>query len=105
MRCRLSWFLGPEYHHQLEAFADASGFPEYWLNHPDSTVHPGNYGPHFDCNAFILRQWPTTDWFWSNYAKVIAADDADADGLPDSDPRLSTDEAKLGSAPGGGDTE
>jgi hypothetical protein len=102
---KLAWLFCHEFHHQLDSFFDRSGYPEYWLNHPDATVHPGRYGQHWDCNAFILRGWPRADWLACAFGRPILADDRDGDGVPDRDPSLALDEWRLGTDPTKPDTE
>jgi hypothetical protein len=100
-----AWLFAHEYHHQIDAFFNRSGILEYPLNHPDATVQPGRYGQHWDCNAFFLRGWDREEWFLSKYGRVLLARDADEDGVPDRDPSLPLDEARLGSDPARKDTD
>jgi hypothetical protein len=100
-----AWLFCHEYHHQIDAFFNRSGHLDYPLNHPDATVQPGRYGQHWDCNAFFLRGWPEEAWFASRFGKVIWTDDADGDGVPDKDPALPFDEARLGSDASKRDTD
>jgi hypothetical protein len=102
---RAAWLFCHEVHHQIDAFFNRSGHLDYPLNHPDATVQPGRYGQHWDCNAFFLRGWGDEEWLWSRFGKVLLADDADGDGVPDRDPRLPIDEARLGSDPAKADTD
>ncbi|MBI3844188.1 MAG: NHL repeat-containing protein [Planctomycetes bacterium] len=102
---KLAWLFCHEFHHQLDAFFDKSGYPEYWLNHPDATVHPGRYGQHWDCNAFILRNWPRADWLACAFGHPMLVDDADQDGVPDRDSRLALDEVRIGLDPTSWDTD
>ena len=102
---RAAWLFVHEYHHQIDAFFNHSGYLDYPLNHPDPTVEPGRYGQHWDCNAFYLRGWPEQDWFLSRYGKVRWTADSDGDGLPDNDPALPFDEARLGTDPTRKDTD
>jgi hypothetical protein len=102
---RAAWLFCHEYHHQIDAFFNRSGHLDYPLNHPDATVQPGRYGQHWDCNAFFLRGWGDEEWLWCKFGKVLLADDADADGVPDRNPRLPIDEARLGSDPSRPDTD
>lgn len=99
------WLFVHEFDHQMDAFFDKSGFPEYWFDHPDTTVHPGYFGSQFDVNAHIWRTLPRSDWFWDRYASVITCVDKDEDGVPDNDPRLAMDEKRLGSDPTKKDTD
>ncbi|HEY3268334.1 MAG TPA: hypothetical protein VGM37_15555 [Armatimonadota bacterium] len=104
----LTWLYVHEVDHQMDAFFDRAGYPEFWLNHPDPTVHPGRYGGQFDVNAWIFREWPVNDWFWmpaNGIGKVSLVADADGDGVPDDDPTLPLDEKRLGSSPKRVDTD
>ncbi len=101
----MNWLFVHEFDHQVDAFFDASGFPEYWFDHPDMTIHPGYFGNQFDVNAHIWRNMPKEDWFWCTYGEVMICDDKDEDGLPDDDPRLAMDERRFGSDPTKKDTD
>jgi hypothetical protein len=104
----VAWLTVHEYNHQMDAFFERAGYPEYWLNHPDATIHPGRYGQQYDVNAFIFRQWPVNDWFRlpaNGVGKIMLTADADGDGVPDRDARLPLDEARLGSSPLKADTD
>jgi DNA-binding beta-propeller fold protein YncE len=104
----VAWLTVHEYNHQMDAFFERAGYPEYWLNHPDATIHPGRYGQQYDVNAFIFRNWPVNDWFWlpaNGVGRVDLTADADGDGVPDRDARLALDEARLGSSPLKADTD
>jgi len=104
-----AWLFCHEYHHQIDAFFNRSGHLDYPLNHPDATVQPGLYGQHWDCNAFFLRSWGSSpegaEWFFCRYGKVLLTADADGDGVPDKDPALPFDEARLGTDPSKMDTD
>lgn len=102
---KMGWLMGHEFHHQVDGFFDASGVPRYWLNHPDATIHIGVYGGQWDCNDFILRNWPAWQWFEDSYSAAILVDDADGDGVPDDDARLALDERRLRSDPESPDTD
>jgi hypothetical protein len=104
----VAWLMTHEYNHQMDAFFDRAGYPEYWLNHPDYTIHPGRFGGQYDCNAFIFREWPVNDWFWlpaNGVGHIVLTADADGDGVPDDDPRVALDEKRLGSDPHKVDTD
>jgi hypothetical protein len=104
----VAWLMVHEYNHQVDAFFDRAGLPEFWLNHPDTTVHPGRYGGQYDCNAFIFREWPDNDWFAlpaNGVGRVCIAADRDNDGLPDNDPRVPLDERRFGSSASKADTD
>lgn len=103
---RLAWLFVHEYNHQIDAFYDRAGSVKYWLNHPEATIHPGRYGQHFDCNAFINRNWRDDEYFTnSNFGRIILYDDRDEDGLPDDDVSLPMDDKRFGSDAGRKDTD
>jgi hypothetical protein len=102
---RAAWLFAHEFHHQIDAFFNRSGYLEYPLNHPDATVQPGRYGQHWDCNAFFLRSWGDEEWLSCRFGKVLLVDDADGDGVPDRDERLPFDEKRLGSDLAKADTD
>lgn len=102
----VSWLMIHEFHHQLDEFFDKSGYPEYRSNHPrdGGAEDPGNYGEHFDVNAYILRIWPVKKWLelrdLPDFSPTIReTDDSDGDGIPDDDPNVPIDERRFGSDP------
>ncbi|HEY3415063.1 MAG TPA: hypothetical protein VGM51_18670 [Armatimonadota bacterium] len=104
----VAWLMTHEYNHQVDAFFDRAGYPEFWLNHPDYTIHPGRFGGQYDCNAFIFREWPVNDWFWlpaNGVGHIELTADADGDGVPDNEPKLALDEKRMGSDPRKIDTD
>ncbi|MEP0766775.1 MAG: hypothetical protein HRF45_09585 [Fimbriimonadia bacterium] len=102
---RLNWLMVHEFNHQIDAFYDMSGSIEYWLNHPDYTIHPGRYGQHFDCNAYLNRLWRDDQYLTARFGRIVTYEDRDEDGLPDSDYRFPTDEVRFGSDPTKKDTD
>jgi hypothetical protein len=92
-----SWLFAHEWGHQLDSYFEKSGFPDWWLNHPDGTVHIGRYGEHWDCNAFLCRRADKMNWLRFKFGTIRAVDDADGDGLADDDPTLPLDEKRFGS--------
>ncbi|GEM_PF-1047935 len=104
----VAWLMVHEYNHQVDAFFDRMGYPEFWLNHPDETVHPGRFGGQYDCNAWIFREWPDNDWFWltaNHVGRLDVTDDTDEDGVPDNEPKVAIDEKRMGSNPKVADTD
>ncbi|MCK6485031.1 MAG: hypothetical protein HUU22_18240 [Phycisphaerae bacterium] len=99
------WLLCHEWNHQLDAYFDRSGVPEFWLNHPDGTVHIGRYGQHWDCNAFLMRRLDPMNWLRLQFGHLRSTRDDDGDGVPDDDPTLPFDEKRLGSDPRKRDTD
>lgn len=53
----------------------------------------------------LLRSWPRWKYFFYPAADVLQVADADADGVPDDDPRLPFDEVRFGSSPRHRDTD
>ncbi|HEY3282023.1 MAG TPA: fibronectin type III domain-containing protein [Armatimonadota bacterium] len=100
----ITWTVVHEYHHQLDSLFDASGYPEYYFNHPDPDSPPGRFGEHFDVNAWILRSWPEQSWMGLAYGRVVVATDTDGDGLPDA-ADVALDENRFGSDPLQADTD
>jgi DNA-binding beta-propeller fold protein YncE len=103
---RLAWLMVHEFNHQVDAFYDGAGSVKYWLNHPEYTIHPGRYGQHFDCNAYLSRLWRDDEYLTNdNFGLIVLYDDRDGDGMPDDDFRFPMDERAFGSDPGKADTD
>jgi len=100
-----AWLMGHEWGHQLDAYFEKSGFTDWWLNHPDGTVHIGRYGEHWDCNAFLCRRVDPMNWLRFKPGTLRLVADRDQDGLPDDDPTLPLDERRFGSDPSKPDTD
>jgi hypothetical protein len=91
---RQDWLITHEFHHQLDALLEASGYPEYY--HADQPWKmPGRFGEDFDFNAQIIRNAGTDWWLNMKYGTLEQTKDADHDGLPDDDPMLPFDEKRL----------
>lgn len=99
------WLMAHEWGHQLDAYFEKSGMPDWWLNHPDGTVHIGRYGEHWDCNAFLCRRVDRMNWLRLRFGTLRLVDDRDGDGLADDDPSLPLDERRFGSDPARVDTD
>ena len=99
------WLFAHEWGHQLDAYFEKSGFPDWWLNHPDGTVHIGRYGEHWDCNAFLCRRADKLNWLRFRFGTLRLVDDRDQDGLADDDLTLPLDEKRFGSDPTKKDTD
>jgi len=99
------WLMGHEWGHQLDSYFDRSGLTDWWLNHPDGTVHVGRYGEHWDCNAFLCRRVDRMNWLRFRFGTPRLVDDRDGDGLADDDPSLPLDERRFGSDAGLIDTD
>lgn len=100
-----AWLLAHEWGHQLDMYFERSGMFDWWLNHPDGTVHVGRFGEHWDCNAFLCRRADRMNWLRLAYGTLRAVADADGDGLPDADASLPLDEQRFGSDPAKVDTD
>ena len=101
---RQDWLITHEFHHQIDALMDASGYPEYY--HADQPWKmPGRFGEDFDFNARIIRNAPPSSWLTLKFGKLVATLDADQDGVPDDDPSLPFDEKRLGSSPTSQDSD
>lgn len=103
-----NWLAVHEFHHQLDDVFAASGYAEYWFNHFSVNVGTADdFGEHFDGNAYILKNWPPSQWFapLPRWGSLLFARDADHDGVPDNAPRLPMDEKRLGSNPRRADSD
>lgn len=95
-----NWLMVHEFHHQLDELFLVSGYPEYWFNHFSPTINTAaDFGEHFDGNAWILKNWPLTNWYDLKFGEIRFTNDEDRDGIPDDDPELPLDEKKIGSKP------
>jgi hypothetical protein len=101
---RQDWLITHEFHHQLDALLDASGFPEY--HHADEPWKmPGRFGEDFDFNAHIIRNATPAWWLTLRFGSLAQTCDADHDGVPDDDPQLPFDERRLHGNPHRIDTD
>ncbi|MCX6135651.1 MAG: hypothetical protein NTU47_17730 [Ignavibacteriales bacterium] len=101
---RQDWLITHEFHHQIDALMEMSGFPEYY--HADQPWKmPGRFGEDFDFNAKIIRNADRTCWLTLKFGKLYATLDADRDGVPDDDRTLPFDEKRLGSDPASSDSD
>jgi hypothetical protein len=92
---RQDWLMTHEFHHQIDALMEASGYPEYY--HADQPWKmPGRFGEDFDFNARIIRKADPTWWLNLKFGKLVQTGDADRDGVPDNDRSLPFDERELG---------
>jgi hypothetical protein len=101
---RQDWLTTHEFHHQIDALMDVSGFPEYY--HADQPWKmPGRFGEDFDFNAHIMRNASPKSWLTLRFGTLARTRDADHDGVPDDDPSLPFDEKRLGGNPSLKDTD
>ena len=111
----IAWLMCHEYHHQVE-----SQFGESGLKREDdrmifchfAPVHTGwtwstayNHGEHWDGIAYSFRVFKPSQYFRCLFGAIRTAKDTDDDGIPDKDPSLPMDEARLGSDPAKADTD
>jgi len=101
---RQDWLITHEFHHQIDALFDASGFPEYY--HADQPWKmPGRFGEDFDFNAQIIRNADPRSWLALRFGSLSECKDEDRDGVPDDDPTLPFDEKRLGTNPRSSDSD
>ena len=101
---RQDWLITHEFHHQIDALMEASGYPEYY--HADLPWKmPGRFGEDFDFNAHIMRLAPIDRWLTLAFGSLEETKDADHDGVPDDDPSLPFDEKRLRGNPGSTDSD
>jgi hypothetical protein len=95
---RQDWLITHEFHHQIDALMEASGYPEYY--HADQPWKmPGTFGEDFDFNASIMRDAQAGWWLTLKSGELQQTRDADFDGVPDDDPSLPFDEKRLNGNP------
>jgi len=101
-----NWLMAHEFHHQLDELFLVSGYPEYWFNHFSPTINTAaDFGEHFDGNAWILKNWPISQWYDLKFGGIRFTNDSDMDGIPDDDPLLPMDEKRLNSSPNRKDSD
>lgn len=101
---RQDWLITHEFHHQIDALMEASGFPSY--HHADQPWKmPGRFGEDFDFNAAIIRLAPRWAWEALRFGRLAETADRDMDGLPDDDRTLPADERRLRSSPASHDSD
>lgn len=101
---RQDWLITHEFHHQIDALMEASGYPEYY--HADQPWKmPGRFGEDFDFNAHIIRNARLDSWLDLKFGTLAQTRDLDHDGVPDDDPTLPFDEKRLGGDPTKKDTD
>ncbi len=101
---RQDWLITHEFHHQIDALMEASGYPEYY--HADQPWKmPGRFGEDFDFNAHIIRNAEPHRWLDLKFGTLAQTRDFDHDGLPDDDPSLPFDEKRFGGDPTKKDTD
>ena len=105
-----AWVFIHEFQHALDlVIASGSGVPEMIFGHPyeggsyfeNLTRFPSgiDYGAHFDWEAGTLRLFTHYAQLQQPWNRPIVVADSDRDGLPDDEPRVPVDEARLGTDP------
>jgi hypothetical protein len=111
-----AWYFIHEFQHALDlVIANGSGFPDMIFGHPyegasyceNRVLFPSgiDYGTHFDWEAGTLRLFTHYAELQAPWNRPIIVTDSDGDGLPDDDPRIAVDEARLGTDPFDPDTD
>lgn len=107
-----AWIFTHEFQHALDGvICEYSGHYEMLGGHPygdrAASYFKGNYhaGGGWDWEGFTLENFTAYLDIKGVTKSVLTVADADQDGLPDDDPRLPTDEARLGSNPAKADTD
>jgi hypothetical protein len=111
-----AWYFIHEFQHALDlVIANGSGFPDMIFGHPyegasyceNRVLFPSgiDYGTHFDWEAGTLRLFTHYAELQAPWNRPIIVTDSDGDGLPDDDPNVAVDEARLGTDPFSADTD
>jgi hypothetical protein len=111
-----AWSFIHEFQHALDLIiAGGSGFPDMIFGHPyegasyceNLILFPDgiDYGAHFDWEAGTLRLFTHYAELQEPWNRPIIVTDSDADGMPDDEPRVAVDEARLGTDPFDPDTD
>lgn len=101
---RQDWLITHEFHHQIDALMEASGYAEYY--HSDLPWKmEGRFGEDFDFNGQIIRLAPPGSWLGLAFGSLGQTKDADHDGVPDDDPSLPFDERSLNGSPSKKDSD
>ncbi len=99
-----AWLFGHEYGHQLGIMGSYTGHV-YHFNHFHWNNLVGDYGSHWDGNAFIARTYNPDAYLANFYGNVTIVKDTDNDGVPDDDPTCPFDEKRFGTRPYSADTD
>lgn len=99
-----AWLFVHEYGHQLDMMANSFG-ERYHFNHFHDNDLVGDYGSHWDGNAFIARTFTPDAYLANFYGTVRFVRDEDNDGVPDDDPRCPFDEKRFGTRSNSADSD
>jgi hypothetical protein len=97
------WFPVHEHGHLIHSMYMNSGFSTFAF--PDAPwTMPGQFGEDFSFLAANYRRQPPRSWLALRSTTICQSVDADANGVPDDDPRVPLDEKRFGWRPSlGGD--
>jgi len=118
----IAWLFCHEYKHQVESQYANSGLnsedDRLWFCHFSPKYDDPNtpnvewkwdtaadHGEHWDGIAWQLRHFTDVQYLRNIYGFVEVVADSDNDGIPDDDPRLPSDEKRLGSDPYSADSD
>ena len=90
-----AWLFTHEYGHSLDIQSHNCGHL-FHFNHFHWNELPGDYGSHWDGNAYIAREFKASSYLANFYGMPVITNDADNDGFPDDDPNLPLDEKRFG---------
>ncbi len=99
-----AWLFTHEYGHQLGIMGAYTGHV-YHFNHFHDNDLVGDYGTHWDGNAFIAREYSPHAYLANFYGSVKIVKDTDNDGFPDDDPTCPFDEKRFGTRPYSADSD
>ncbi|MBN1918124.1 MAG: hypothetical protein JW889_09460 [Verrucomicrobia bacterium] len=99
-----AWLFTHEYGHVLDMMARSFGH-RYHFNHFHDNDLIGDYGMHWDGNAYIARTFSPDAYLANFYGSIRLVRDADSDGFPDDDPRCPFDEKRFGTRSNSSDSD
>ncbi len=99
-----AWLFVHEYGHQLGIMGSYNGHI-YHFNHFHWNDLEGDYGSHWDGNAYIAREYKASSYLANFYGSVKVVKDSDNDGFPDDDPTCPLDEKRFGTKPYSNDSD